>query len=173
VLSRRFAVISLVCGACGGSQYPDIDEPLPPGARQEPAAVKAPVRSPLAQGGGTLKRADVERVIDAGLGRFLANVTLEPNFTAGKFSGWQIVSLSPREHWEQVDLRPGDVVTRVNGLPIERETEAFEAFQVVRQASVLEVSYLRRGQPRLLRYTIVGAPSKALPPRREPPPPKP
>jgi hypothetical protein len=55
------------------------------------------------------------------------------------------------------------VVTKVNGMPIEREVEAFEAFQSVRQAAVLEVSYLRQNQPRTLRFTIVGAPSPALP----------
>jgi type II secretory pathway component PulC len=112
---------------------------------------------------GTLQRADVERVIDGGLGRFLAQVAIEPALSAGKFTGWSIVSLQPPELWRAVDLKPGDIVTRINGMPIEREVEAYEAFQAVRQAPTLEVSYLRQGQPRTLRYTILGPPS--LPPR--------
>jgi hypothetical protein len=48
-------------------------------------------------------------------------------------------------------------------MAIERETEAFEAFQAVRQAPALEISYLRQDQPRRLRIEIVGAPSPALP----------
>lgn len=112
---------------------------------------------------GTLERADVESVVDAGLGRFLTHVTLEPSLSAGKFSGWSIVGLQPAELWSAVDLRPGDVVTRVNGMAIERETEAFEAFQAVRQAPALEITYLRQNQPHTLRLTIVGAPSPALP----------
>lgn len=111
----------------------------------------------------TLQRADVERVVDAGLGRFLAHVSLEPRLSAGRFTGWSIVSLEPPELWHGIDLQTGDVVTRVNGMSIEREMEAFDAFQAVRQAPALEVSYLRQNQPRTLRLTIVGAPSPALP----------
>lgn len=111
----------------------------------------------------TLQRADVERVVDAGLGRFLSHVSLEPRLSAGKFTGWSIVSLEPPELWQGIDLQAGDVVTKVNGMSIEREMEAFDAFQAVRQAPVLEVSYLRQNQPRTLRFTIVGAPSPALP----------
>jgi S1-C subfamily serine protease len=112
---------------------------------------------------GTLQRADVERVVDAGLGRFLGSVVIEPSLSAGKFTGWSIVGLEPANLWGGVDLQPGDVVTKVNGMPIEREVEAFDAFQAVRQAPVLEISYLRQNQPRTLRFTIVGTPSPALP----------
>lgn len=111
----------------------------------------------------SLQRADVERAVDAGLGRFLAHVAVEPRLSAGKFTGWNIVALDPPEAWQGVDLQPGDVVTKVNGMAIEREMEAFDAFQAVRQAPALEVSYLRQNQPRTLRLTIVGAPSPSLP----------
>lgn len=112
---------------------------------------------------GMLRRADVERVVDAGLGRFLGSVVIEPSLSAGKFKGWSIVGLQPADLWGGVDLQPGDVVTKVNGMPIEREVEAFDAFQAVRQAPMLEITYLRQNQPRTLRFTIVGAPSPALP----------
>lgn len=128
----------------------------------EPASARASA-PPAAAATGSLKRVDVERVVDAGLGRFLAHVTLEPSLIGGKFAGWNIVGLQPPELWTGVDLQPGDVVTRVNGMSIEREVEAFDAFQAVRQAPVLEVAYLRQNQPRTLRFSIVGAPSPALP----------
>jgi hypothetical protein len=170
-LARSLWILPAVL-SCASSPYPSIDEPLPPA---EPGA-----RTPLGGGSATsaksklaahaLARADVERVVDAGLGRFLAHVTLEPRLSAGKFTGWSIVALEPPELWRGVDLRPGDVVTKVNGLPIERETEAFDAFQAVRQAPALEVSYLRASQPRRLRFDIVGAASPALP--KAPPTPK-
>lgn len=164
----------MVAVGCASSPYPDIDEPMPPGAM---AAARAPAPTPLAatSGGqiaqqGTLQRADVERVVDAGLGRFLSNVAIEASVSGGRFAGWSIVQLQPPELWRGIDLRPGDVVTRINGMAIEREGEAYDAFQAVRQAPTLEVSYVRQGQPRTLRYTIVGPPS--LPPaqpRRAPP----
>ena len=110
-----------------------------------------------------MQRADVERVVDAGLGRFLGHVVLEPSLSAGKFTGWSIVDLLPRGLWGGVDLRPGDVVTLVNGMAIEREAQAFDAFQAVRQAPALEVTYRRQNQLRTLRFTIIGAPSPSLP----------
>lgn len=166
-LVRSLCVVTALSG-CASSQYPSIDEPMPPpeaGAASRPrASAKPSVAS------HQLARADVERVVDAGLGRFLAHVTVEPRLSAGKFAGWSVVALEPPELWQGVDLRPGDVVTRINGLPIERDTEAFDAFQAVRQAPALEVSYLRANQPRSLRFEIVGAPSPALP--QAPPAPK-
>lgn len=132
-----------------------------PGGGAKLAAGTKPAASPLQN--GTLKRADVERVVDAGLGRFLGLVAIEPSLSQGKFKGWSIVGLQPPELWGGVDLQPGDVVTKINGMAIEREVEAFDAFQAVRQAPTLEISYLRQNQPRTLRFTIVGAPSPALP----------
>lgn len=162
----------LLCAAplwllgCASSPYPSVNDPMPPPdpAHLPPGGVTAaakPVTSPVQN--GTLKRADVERVVDGGLGRFLGLVAIEPSLSAGKFKGWSIVGLQPPELWGGVDLQPGDVVTKINGMAIEREVEAFDAFQAVRQAPTLEISYLRQNQPRTLRFTIVGAPSPALP----------
>jgi S1-C subfamily serine protease len=121
----------------------------------------------------TIARADVERVVDRGFGRFLGHLDVQASVTAGKFTGWTIVALQPPELWSDVDLRPGDVVTRVNGMPIEREMQAYEAFQAVRSADKLEVAYLRHGQPRTLSYLIIGKPSPALPAAQPPPSPSP
>ncbi|HEX2871462.1 MAG TPA: hypothetical protein VHP33_09405 [Polyangiaceae bacterium] len=163
----------LVCAAplwllgCASSPYPSVNDPMPPpdpgsvpGGGAKAAGAK-PATSPVQN--GTLERADVERVVDAGLGRFLGLVAIEPSLSQGKFKGWSIVGLSSPELWGGIDLRPGDVVTKINGMAIEREVEAFDAFQAVRQAPALEISYLRQNQPRTLRFTIVGAPSPALP----------
>lgn len=168
VTLRSFASVSLLAlSGCGSSGYPSINEPLPP---PEPGSIPkgpelqvAPAAAHAPVAGGTLQRTDVERVVDAGLGRFLSQVAIEPSLSAGKFRGWSIVELVPAEAWRNIDLRPGDVVTRINGMAIEREVEAYDAFQAVRQAPTLEVSYLRQNQPRTLRFTIEGAPSPALP----------
>lgn len=166
--ARAAALVLLACG-CASNQYPDIDEPLPPGVKtsmDSPAPALPDVAGEAAATPatpGTLQRADVERVVDGGLGRFLGQVQVEPRLSAGKFAGWSIVSLQPPELWTGVDLRPGDVVTRVNGMAIEREMEAYDAFQAVRAADKLEVTYLRQNQLRTLSYVIVGKPSPALP----------
>jgi hypothetical protein len=162
---------ALLAVACASSQYPDIDEPMPPGVKtsMDSPALPDPALSPVTRTPGTLARADVERIVDGGLGRFLSHVQLEPSLSAGKFAGWNIVALQPPELWDGIDLKPGEVVTRVNGMAIEREMEAYDAFQAVRGAEKLEVSYLRQREPRTLSYAIIGKPSPAIPAQ----PPKP
>src|SRR5262249_7901503 len=103
----------------------------------------------------TLKRSDVVFVIDSGFGYFLQRVQVEPSLADGRFRGWTIVDLRPTRFWDAVDLKPGDVVTSVNGLPIERETEAFDAFESLRPAAEPRVAYFRDGAERALAYRIV------------------
>jgi S1-C subfamily serine protease len=70
-------------------------------------------------------------------------------------------ALYPADFWADVDLQAGDVVTQINGLPIERETQAYDAFQALKSAPRLVVSYVREGAPRTLSFEIVPRPASA------------
>jgi S1-C subfamily serine protease len=143
----RCLFLGLVLVACGSSSPP---EPRPAKKPEfEPAAAAAPSRAP-----GTLPRAEVVRFVNAGFWNFLQQVEVEPSVNDGRFRGWVIVALRPSTFWQGVDLAPGDVVTSVNDLPIERETEAFDAFQSMKTAPALNVSYVRRGTERRISYKI-------------------
>jgi type II secretory pathway component PulC len=74
---------------------------------------------------------------------------------AGKFHGFRIANLRDPDFWGGVDLKPGDVVTTVNGFPIERPEQAQTAFESLQVASELKVAYDRDGKPRELVYAIV------------------
>jgi S1-C subfamily serine protease len=56
---------------------------------------------------------------------------------------------------------PGDVITLVNGMPIEQPTDAHAAFESLRKSDKLVVSYQRDGQPRELVYRIIDKPAPA------------
>jgi hypothetical protein len=104
-----------------------------------------------------LHRSDVHRVVASGLGAFLSRVSLDdhPAKTPdGKFVGFRIAALQGNS-WKGVDLKPGDVVTKVNGFPIEHPEQALEVFQSLDVASELRVGVERDGVPRELRYAIV------------------
>ena len=139
-----------------------------PAARVEP---REPVRPP-----GTIWRDELLLTVDGGLGSFLQRVEVEASLPNGRFEGFRIALLHPPEFWQGVDLKPGDVVTRVNGMPIERETEAYDAFQALRSASEIRVSILRGGVPRVLSYRIATRPTAGKPApatRAKTPPPRP
>jgi general secretion pathway protein C len=145
---RATVLLSLgVFFGCAGSPPEPV---VPPSAPPKPVAAPAPA-APLT----TLRRPDVIGMVESGFGSFLQRVQVEPSLLAGRFRGWTIVDLRPSGFWEPVDLKPGDVVTSVNGLPIERDTEAYAAFESLRTADQLKVDYFRDGAPRSLAYPIV------------------
>ncbi len=91
-----------------------------------------------------------------GLGAFLQRVELDdrPVLAGGAFRGFRIRALHDDAFWKGVDLRPGDVVTSVNGFPIERPEQAQVAFDSLQVASELRVTYDRDGSARELVYMI-------------------
>jgi S1-C subfamily serine protease len=102
-----------------------------------------------------LPRAAVLATVSQGLGAFLGRLDTEPVLVGGRFRGWRIVRLADHDPlWNGVDLQPGDVVTSVNGRPIERPEQALTAFQSLSADPQLRVSYERNGQPRELTYVI-------------------
>ena len=100
-----------------------------------------------------LRRSQVKQTIGKGLGYFLQNVTVEdyPVMKGGKFHGFKIRAISAELG---VDLRPGDVVTRVNGMPIEHPEEADAAMRALEKAPALRVDYERGGKPQVLELPI-------------------
>jgi S1-C subfamily serine protease len=142
-------LLGLVAG-CGSDPVVPVVAPKP-GTPAFVAATPVAPRPPK----GALFRSDVNAVIDRGFPDFLQRVDVEPRLVEGQFRGWSIVQLNPRDFWSGVDLKPGDIVTRVNDLPIERETEAFDAFESLKQSDGLRVAFQRDGQNRLLEYKFI------------------
>lgn len=127
---------------------------------QAPAAPTAPpVAAPLAVAASdhTVARSAVHAVVSEGLGMFLRRIDLDdqPVMVAGKFHGFRVAGLRDPQFWSGVDLKPGDVVTSVNGFPIERPDQAETAFESLEVASELRVAVEREGQQRELVYAIV------------------
>lgn len=139
--------------ACGPS-YPESEYPTAP-----PAGVSASADDFAPAPPGALWRRDVDEVVDAGLGKFLQRAELRPQLHEGTFVGFRVLELRPPAWWQGVDLVPGDVITQVNGMPIEQPTDAHAAFESLRKSDKLVVSYLRDGTPRELSYSIIVKPT--------------
>jgi type II secretion system protein C len=142
--------LALALGACGGAA--PSSAPATAGAAR-PAHPAGP--APLDD--HHLARSIVHDVVSQGLGSFLQHVDVadQPVLAGGKFHGFRIASLRDSPFWQGVDLKPGDVVTSVNGFPIEHPEQAQTAFESLEVSSELRVSYERDGQPRELVYAIV------------------
>ena len=145
-LSAVFLLAAVGCGGSNPEAKSAVAAPASEGAAASAPSAPAPVTS--------LKRAAVKATIARGLGVFLQNVTVEdwPVMHDGKFYGFKIRAINPE--WG-VDLKPGDVVTRVNGIVPERPEEADAALRALDKAPSLKVDYEREGKAKTLELPIV------------------
>lgn len=142
----------LVILSCGGSAPPPGSVPPASGSARASSSAESP-RPPSRP--GRLSRGEVVATLSRGMGAFLARAQVEPALTNGRFRGWRIVKLAPDDPmWRGVDLAPGDVVTQMNGLPLEHPEQALAAFQSLAIAKELRVTLDRNGTPREIVYPI-------------------
>jgi general secretion pathway protein C len=149
--------VALALGACGGSAAATSSR-APLAASSAPAGPAVAPPAP-AEGAGdhSLKRSTVRAAVSQGLGPLLHHIELDdqPVRAEGKFHGFRVAALRDPDFWSGVDLKPGDVVTSVNGFPIEHPEQLQAAFDSLRVASELRVTYERDGKSRELVYPIV------------------
>lgn len=146
-----------VCIACAGKQTaPKPLTGMGPEMNTQESLAAAPienVQAPITH----LDRRDVVETVDAGFGSFLQDFETEPALTPeGTFEGFRIVRVHDRKKYEGLGIGPGDVVTSINGQPIERPAQAYAAFVSLKTASSLDVEYLRGGRMMRLSLPIVG-----------------
>jgi len=147
LLASALALATTACGEGAPPKSPGAPAADPPPSPTTTAAA-VPVKVTA------LRRSEVKQTITRGLGYFLQNVAVEdwPVMREGKFHGWKVRAINGE--WG-LDLRPGDVVTRVNGMPIEHPEEADAALRTLEKAKALRVDYERDGKPRTLELPIV------------------
>jgi hypothetical protein len=152
LLLAPWLLAATVAGCASAS--PAMPTVMAPVAAPSPPAVAATAAQ---RDDHAVPRSAVHAVVSQGLGAFLQRVDVDdqPVFVGGKFHGFRIAALRDAPFWNGVDIRPGDVVTSVNGFPIERPEQAQTAFDSLEVASELRVSLERAGQPRELVIPIV------------------
>jgi len=156
-IRSSFTIALLALSACSSGGAASSSAGRPPAAAA-PSSTSAKAEAEPAPRPGHLPRAAVLATLSQGLGAFLSQVDTEPVLVSGRFHGWRIVRLAESDpqkpFWKNVDLGPGDVVTSVNGRPIERPEQALTAFQSLAMDPQLRVAYERNGKRRELVYQI-------------------
>jgi hypothetical protein len=104
---------------------------------------------------GTIARARLVAVLDAGPGMFLRQLEVAPRLSGDRFVGWQLVQLLDRTGpLHDVDLVPGDVLLAINGKPVSRPDELQALWDSLRTANEV-AAQMSRGETRLeLRFAI-------------------
>jgi type II secretory pathway component PulC len=78
---------------------------------------------------------------------------VDPARQQGRFRGW-IIRRFFDPCFAELDLKPGDVVQRINGTSVERPEQANEVFVSLRSAPAVVVEYTRAGSAQKLTLPI-------------------
>jgi type II secretory pathway component PulC len=162
----RAGLLALVVFACGPSVSStprtidnDLDAPqaaAPAVIATEPAYAQRAV-APPGKGlrTGTIARAHLVAVLDAGPAMFLRQLEVAPRLAGDRFIGWQLVQLLDRTGpLHDVDLTPGDVLLAINGKPLSRPEQLQALWDSLRTANEV-AAQISRGDMKLeLHFTI-------------------
>ena len=102
----------------------------------------------------TMERREIERRLGEESGRILAETTLMPAMDEGRVAGFTITRMPDSTLLSDAGLRPGDVLTEVNGVPIDSLATLIGLWPRMQTESAVRAVVLRNGQPVTLSVTL-------------------
>lgn len=86
----------------------------------------------------------------ATIARFTDIVRPQPYMPNGKLKGYRLYPGRDRKRFAAIGLRPGDLVTNINGVPLNDMAQGMSLFQSMGEVTQLTVTLERNGQPQVL-----------------------
>ena len=132
----------------GGKSRPVPEEPVPPPAEPAPAD-PAPVPGITYKGNDTweVERSLVSRYED------------DPDRLGARVEehgkGWEVRGVGPEDDAHALGARNGDVIKRINGMPLDTTTDLLLVWAELGNATKLDVQLTRDGETRVHHYKIV------------------
>jgi general secretion pathway protein C len=68
--------------------------------------------------------------------------------------GYRILPQKNRELYNQLGVRPSDLVTSVNGIPLSNDKEAMKLIDQLKESQSIEVEIVRNGRPKTLSFDL-------------------
>jgi hypothetical protein len=165
-MNRRLSLaLCLVVGLGCASTRETIDvSPLDvpgPGVRPSSGDEQIPVteREPEDTSPAVLTRDVLANAVTRGFGSFLGRIAVTPVIDAGgRFQGFRLDRARDLRRWNAagLDLRAGDIVTRINGRSIERPEMAMSVFSGMRDVTEVQVDVIRGGAPLSVHLAVQG-----------------
>jgi S1-C subfamily serine protease len=104
---------------------------------------------------GTIERARLVAVLDAGPPMFLRQLEVTAKMSGERFVGWELVQLVDRSGpLVDVDVVPGDVLLAINGQPISRPDQLQRVWDSLRTANTVTAQMWRGDSKFDLQFTI-------------------
>jgi general secretion pathway protein C len=122
--------------AGGGGAAPNRMAARPAPARREP-----PAGSQTAQ---------LQDVLNSAPQPLTELIRPQPVFADGKQLGYRVYPGRNRQQFTKLGLKPGDLVTQINGAPLDDPARGLEIFKVLEEGSQVSVTVERDGQPQTI-----------------------
>ncbi len=120
-------------------------------ARQDASPPKMPVSSYPRQ--LTLKSDQIESALE-NVDQLMEQARIRPHIEEGRPAGISITGIKPNTVFRKMRLRNGDIITGVNGAPIESVEDAMKVFGDLSSSPEIQLEIKRRGRKRTLNYKI-------------------
>lgn len=101
----------------------------------------------------TLERSMIEESLQ-NINDLMRQVRVRPHFTNGEPDGLALSSIRRNSVFSEMGLRNGDVITGVDGNPIQSVDDALKFYESISSASSLNLQVKRRGKIQSIDYTI-------------------
>lgn len=101
----------------------------------------------------TLQRSQVESAM-ANVTELMGQAKIRPHFEDGRPDGLTLSSVKPRSIFRNMGLRNGDIITGVDGNPIQTVDDALKFYENLTSASNISLQLKRRGKEKVIEYTI-------------------
>jgi general secretion pathway protein C len=125
------------------------------GAGTAPAVTTAAPAAEDAPGAArAMDRREIERRLGEESGRILAETVLVPAMDAGRVAGFTITRMPDSTLLTDAGLRAGDVLTEVNGVPIDSLATLIGLWPRLSTETAVRAVVLRNGQPVSLSVTL-------------------
>jgi hypothetical protein len=150
-LALALLATSAFAAACSSKSEPMMpDEPATQASAsaEEPPAPKLPP--------GTVARGSVDQLLLKGPAFMLGKIETEEVLRSNKFIGWRLVSF-PAD-WDTTGLQPGDIVTDVNGVALEKPDDLWDLWVKLADAPEIKINVERDGKPASTVVKIQGDP---------------
>jgi general secretion pathway protein C len=77
-------------------------------------------------------------------------VRIKPSETNGKLVGYELNAGNDPQIFQQLGFQSGDIVIKINDIPLDVPTQSFNALQQLSSAKMLKVDILRKGVPQAI-----------------------
>lgn len=121
--------------------------------------LRLPRADETSTGGGTLRRRQVTTPSATSSLRDLVNqnparitdvIRPQPVFRDGQQQGYRVYPGRQRQQFSQLGLRPGDLITQINGMSLDDPARGMEIFRSLGEATQVSVTVERNGQTEIL-----------------------